>query len=48
VYSHFCDLDFVNAVDRIDLSLATKPATIAGLPGVVSSKTTSTPEHAIG
>jgi integrase len=48
VYSHFCDLDFVNAVDRIDLSLATKPATILGLPGVVSSKTTSTPEHAIG
>jgi integrase len=48
VYSHFCDLDFVRALDRIGFTLEPKPEPISALPGVVLSEAKPTPEHAIG
>ncbi len=47
-YSHFCDLDFVAAIDRLGFTLEPKPEPISKLPGVVSSEGESTPERAIG
>ena len=48
VYSHFCELDFVAAIDRIGFTLEPKAEPISKLPGVVSSENESAPENAIG
>ena len=48
VYSHFCDLDFVAAVDRIGLTLEPKTEHISMLPGVLSSEFESKVERANG
>jgi len=46
VYSHFCDFDFVTAVDRINLSLATKTATTEALSGGADSSSESQVKNA--
>lgn len=47
VYSHFCDFDYVAAMDRVGLTLKPKSEPIAVLPTAVSSDTDTAPEQAI-
>ena len=48
VYSHFCDFDYVAAMDKVGLSLKPNSEPISALPGVVLSSDATTGEGAIG